>query len=88
MPTLVSFLRSNAFRTKITGGPGEGEGFNKTAGVWEEPEVEEKEELMGYARGATATMNITENQRSIRIGRALDGITMRWLGAFIASKQK
>ena len=88
MPTLVSFLRSNAFRTKITGGSGEGEAFNKTTGVWEEPEVEEKEELMGYVRGATATMNITENQRSIRIGRALDGTTMRWLGAFMAAKQK
>ena len=50
--------------------------------------MEEKEALMGYARGATATLNVTENQRSIRIGRALDGTTMRWLGAFMAAKQQ
>ena len=88
MPTLLSFLRSNAFRTKQNSKPGEKEVYNNITRVWEEPEVEEKEALMGYARGVTSTSNVTENQRSIRIGRALDGNTMRWLGAFMAAKQK
>ena len=88
MPTLVSFLRCNAFRAKIDGSPREGQVYNSLAGVWEEPDVEEKEALMGYTKGTTTTNNITENQRSIRLGRALDGTTMRWLGAFIAATHK
>lgn len=88
MPTLVLFLRSNAFRPKANGSLGEGEVYNTSARTWEEPKVEEKETLMGYAKGTTITLNVTENQRSIRIGRALDGTTMRWLGAFIAAKHK
>ena len=88
MPTIVSFLRSNAFRPKANGTPGEGEVFNTNTEVWEEPNVEEKEALMGYAIGATAAGNVTDNQRSIRIGRALDGTTMRWLGAFIHANDK
>ena len=50
--------------------------------------MEEKEALMGYAKEATTTLDVTENQRSIRIGRALDGTTMRWLGAFTAARNK
>ena len=37
MPTIVSYLRSNAFRPKATGSPGEGEVDNTQAKTWEEP---------------------------------------------------
>ena len=87
MPTLVSYLRRNAFRPKTNGSPGEGEVYNTSTKIWEEPNVEE-EDLMGYRKGTTAAKNITDNQRSIRIGRTLDGTTMRWLGAFMAAQHK
>ena len=83
MPTIVSYLESNAFRRKDNGAPGEGQLFNITTKLWEEPDAEEKELLLGYQRGETATPGITEDQRAIRLGRALDGNTMRWLGAFL-----
>ena len=37
MPTVVSFIRSNAYRTKANGEPGEGEVFNLAREEWEEP---------------------------------------------------
>ena len=87
MPTIVSYLESNAFRRKDNGAPGEGQLFNITTKLWEEPDAEEKELLLGYQRGETATPGITEDQRAIRLGRALDGNTMRWLGAFLHASQ-
>ena len=75
MPTIVSYLRSNAFRPKSSGSPGEGEVFNIHTNLWEEPDAEEKEELLGSQRGGS------------RLGRALDETTMRWLGAFLHASQ-
>ena len=83
MPTVVSYLRSNAYRPKSNGSPGEGEVFNVHTDTWEEPDVEEKEALLGFHRGKIAAPGITDNQRSIRLGRALDCTTMKWLGAFL-----
>ena len=54
--------------------------YNTHTAVWEEPDIEEKELLMGYAAGETATPGVTSDQHSIR--RTMDGHTMRWLGAF------
>lgn len=88
MPTTVSFLQSNAFRTKPNGQPGEGEVFNTNTNVWEEPDAEEKEMLLGYHPDDTVTPGVTCNERSIRLGRALDGNIMRWLGAFSHASQK
>ena len=87
MPTIVSYMESNAFRRKDNGAPGEGQLFNIATKIWEEPDAEEKELLLGYQRGETATLGITEDQRAIRLGRALDGNTMRWLGAFLHASQ-
>ena len=39
--------------------------------------------LLGYAAGDTAVPGVTENERAIRLGRALEGNTMRWLGAYL-----
>ena len=87
MPTVVSYLRSNAFRPKESGNPGEGEVFNTLSNVWEEPDAEEKELLLGYMPGDTAAQGISEDERAVRLGRALCGNTMRWLGAILHASQ-
>ena len=87
MPIVVSYLRSNAFRPKENGNPGEGKVFNTTSLEWEEPDTEEKEELLGFAAGDTSAPGVTESERAIRLGRALEGNTMRWLGAYLHASQ-
>ena len=59
MPTVVSYLGSNAFRTKANGAPGEGQVFNIQTDMWEEPDVEEKERLLGFQVDDTATPGVT-----------------------------
>ena len=83
MPTVVSYLRSNAFRTKMSGAPSEGQVFNVQTDLWEEPIVLEKELLLEFRADDTAASGVTADARAIRIGRALDANTMRWLGAFL-----
>ena len=83
MPTVVSYLLSNAYRTKANGAPGEGQLYNSTTKEWEEPNAEEKEQLLGYTPTDTATPGVSNEDRAIRFGRALDGHTMRWLGAVL-----
>ena len=87
MPTVVSYLRSNAFRSKENGNPGEGEVFNTINLEWEEHDAEEKEMLLGYAAGDTLASGVLESERAIRLGRALEGNTMRWLGAYLHASQ-
>ena len=87
MPTVVSYLLSNAYGQKNNGAPGEGQLFNKHSNEWEEPNAEEKEQLLGYAPGDTAAPGVSDEDRSIRLGIALDGNTMRWLGAILHASQ-
>ena len=87
LTTVVSYLHSNAFRPKENGNPGEGEVFNTISLEWEEPDAEEKEMLLGYAAGDTLASGVTEAERGIRLGRALEGNTMRWLGAYLHASQ-
>ena len=87
MPTVVSYLGSRAFRPKENGNPGEGEVFNTESNLLEEPDAEEKELLMGYTAGDTAATGVSEADRAIRLGRALEGNTMRWLGALLHASQ-
>ena len=85
MPTVVSYLRSNAFRPIDAGQPGEGEVFNLNTKESKVPDVLEKEMLLGYARNGTASPHVTKADRSIRLGRALDANVMRWMGALLAA---
>ena len=55
----MSYLHSNAFRPKENGNPGEGEVFNTVSLEWEEPNTEEKEELLGFRAGDTAAVRTT-----------------------------
>ena len=61
--------------------------YNTGTKEWEEPDAEEKESLLGFMRRDTAASGVTDDQRAIRLGRALDGHTMRWLGAFLHASQ-
>ena len=49
--------------------------------------MEEKELLLGYSRGDTAAPGVSDAKRSMRLGRALDAHTMRWLGATLHASQ-
>ena len=87
MPTVVSYLHSRAFRPKESGAPGEGEVFNTVTNEWEEPDAEEKEQLLGFFPNDTAAHGVTEDDRAIRLGPALEGNTMRYLGALLHASQ-
>ena len=87
MPTVVPYLLSNAYRQKNDGAPGGGQLFNKHSNEWDEPDAEEKKQLLGYTPGDTAALGVSDEDRSIRLGRALDGNTMRWLGAILHASQ-
>ena len=60
-----------------TTAPGEGELFNIYTNEWEEPDADEKELLLGYSRGDTAAPGVTDAERSVRLGRALECHVMR-----------
>ena len=87
MPTVVSYLHSRAFREQEDGTPGEGQVFNTIDLWWEELDIEEKEQLLGFTKGSTAAPGITEDERAIWVGRALDCTTMRWMGAYLHASQ-
>ena len=65
----------------------EGQVFNMVSNTWEEPDAEEKWMLLGFNRGDTAAIGVSDEEHSIRIGRALDAHTMRWLGAILHASQ-
>ena len=81
MPTVVSYIKSNAYRPKSDGEPGEGEVFNLAREEWEEPDCREKEQMMGYMADETKCPEASEAERSMRLGRALDANVMLHLGA-------
>ena len=62
--------------------------YNRLSMEWEEPDAEEKELLLGYLPGDTAALGVSDEERAIRLGRALDGNVMRWLGAYLHASQK
>ena len=43
--------------------------------------------MMGYAIDATKAGHVTDTQRALRLGQAMDANTMRWLGAFLYATQ-
>ena len=83
MPTIVSYPKSHAFRLREGGKPGAGQLWNKMKKCYEEPTLEEKEQLLGYNMGDTMGGLATRAQRSRRLGQAMDCNTMKWLGAFL-----
>lgn len=51
--------------------------YDTRTGVWEEPNVAEKECLMRYQTGDTEAPGVTKEQQAVSLGRAMDGHTMR-----------
>ena len=85
MPTVVSYITSNAHRPKFDATPREGEVFNLTKEEWKEPDCREKEEMMGYMADETECPHASKIERSMRLGRALDANVMLHLGAMLAA---
>ena len=70
MPTVVSYIKSNAYRPKTDGELGEGEVFNLAREEWEEPDCHEKEQMMGYMADERECQGASEAERSMRLDRA------------------
>ena len=85
MPTVVSYIKSNAYRPKFDGEPGEGEVFNLAREEWEEPDCREKEQMMGYMANETECPHASETERAMRLGRALDANVILHLGAMLVA---
>ena len=63
---------------------GRGKFFNLAREGWEEPNNQEKEEMMGYMANETECPHeASEGERSMRLGRALDANVMLHLGAVL-----
>ena len=85
MPTVVSYINSNAYRPKSDGTPGEGEVFNMEEEEWEERDCRRKEQMMGYMADETECLHASVTKRSMRLGRALDTNIMLHLGAMLSA---
>ena len=85
MPTVVSYIKSNAYRPKSDGTPREEEVFNLAKEEWEDPDCRKKDLMMGYMENETECPHASETGRSIRLGRALDANIMLHLGAMLAA---
>ena len=85
MPTVVSYIRGNAYRPKSDGEPREGEVFNLAREEWEEPDCHEKEQMMGYMANETECPHASKAESSMRLGRALDANVMPHLGAMLSA---
>ena len=78
MPTVVSYLRSNAFRAKDNGTPGEGEVYNIHTNTWEEPDTWEKEQLLGFLPGDTCASGVTRAIEKMEISEPF-GLGAPWM---------
>ena len=85
LPTIMSYPGSFAFRRKVNGNPGEGQLWDMANHRFIEPTLHEKEQLMGYRINDTEGGKATDKQRAERLGQAMDGNTLRWIGAMISA---
>jgi hypothetical protein len=73
-PTLVAFPISLAFRDLNAGTV-----YDTTTQTLTQPNVSERESLMGYVKGTTWTPTISNTDRHMIVGRALDATTLDFL---------
>ena len=73
-PTLVAFPISRAFRDLNAGTV-----YDTITKTITQPNVTERETLMGYARGTTWTTTISDAERHMIVGRAMDATTLEFL---------
>ena len=86
LPTLVSYPLSRAFTVSpTTGQRGLGEVFNSITNQWEEPNIREREELMGMRPGDSKGLGVSYTERVALVGHAMDHNVMRWLGEIMGA---
>ena len=85
LPTIVSYPGSFAFRRRVNGTPGEGQLWDAANHNWIEPTLREKEQLMGYRVDDTRGGLATVSERVVRLGQAMDGNTLKWMGAYLSA---
>ena len=83
----MSYSNSHAYRRRGGGKPSEGQLWNRRTKKWEEPTINEREKMMGYAIDATMAAHVTVVERTMSLGQAMDANTMRWFGAFLFASQ-
>ena len=88
MPDMGQVMSQGIFHHRANKSASEGEVYNAKTGTWEGPDVEENERLLGFRTDDTATTGVCAEIRSIRIAMAMEGNTMRWLGAFLYASQQ
>ena len=81
----MTYPGSFAFRRRVNGNPGEGQLWDRVSHNWIEPTLREKEKLMGYRVDDTQGGLATDQERTSRLGQAMDGNTLRWMGAFLSA---
>ena len=69
----------------MNGTPGEGQLWDQVDHNWIEPTLKEKEQLMGYRVDDTRGGLATESERAARLGQAMDGNTLKWMGAYLSA---
>ena len=86
MPTLVSYPHSRAFRqSPTTGRRGPGEVYNTITKEWEEPNIREREELMGMRPGDSEGLGVSYTERVALVGQEMDHNGRKWLGAIMGA---
>ena len=73
-PTLVAFPISRAFRDLNAGTV-----YDTVSKTLTQPNVTERETLMGYAKGTTWTPTISDTDRHMIVGRAMDATCLEFL---------
>jgi len=85
-PTLMARPSSRAFLPGCNGAvrlipAGSGHAATIGGSCWDEPSAVERERAMGFKDGATAAPGVSEQQRRMALGNAMDITTMSWLYA-------
>ena len=86
LPTLMSTIGSWAFRTQPDGSIGPGQLWNEGTHQWEEPNLGERELMMGMWRGASGRGEGNEQVRHKMLGQAMGHNVMRWVGGIMAAR--
>ena len=83
LPTLVSYLKSHAFRDQ-----GSGLVWDRTTRRLEEPCVDEREQAMGFLTSKTFAQGLTELERRQILGQAMDLSSMVWFAGVCLAAQR
>jgi hypothetical protein len=83
LPTLVSFVRSYAFKDN-----GPGLVWDSTTQEMMEPNADERERAMGFSTGTTNVLGLLEHQQQFLLGQAIDVNCLIWIVSLVVAEQK